>query len=48
VSNYASQTAAPAFAQLVKRLVVLMNIPTDAQRQALKAQGGNTALIAGE
>jgi cell division protein FtsI/penicillin-binding protein 2 len=46
VGNYASQTAAPAFAQLVNRLVVIMNIPTDAQRQMLRAQGGNTALIA--
>ncbi len=48
VSDFASQNAAPAFAELVKRLVVLMNIPSDAQRQALQAQGGNTALIAGE
>jgi cell division protein FtsI/penicillin-binding protein 2 len=47
VSAYASETAAPAFAQLVKRLVVIMSIPTDEQRRALKAQGGNTALIAG-
>ncbi len=46
VSSYASKSAAPAFSKLVKRLVVLMNIPTDAQRQALKAQGGNTAMIA--
>jgi cell division protein FtsI/penicillin-binding protein 2 len=45
VSNWASRTAAPAFAQLVRRLVVLMNIPTDAQREALRAQGGDTALI---
>jgi cell division protein FtsI/penicillin-binding protein 2 len=47
VSNFASKTAAPTFAKLVKRLVVLMNIPTDAQRQTLKAQGGDTSLIAG-
>ena len=45
VSNWASRTAAPAFAQLVRRLVVLMNIPTDAQREALRAQGGDTAMI---
>ncbi len=48
VGRFASETAAPAFAELVKRLVVIMDIPTDAQRQALKAQGGNTALIAGQ
>jgi cell division protein FtsI/penicillin-binding protein 2 len=48
VSNkYASETAAPAFAKLVKRLVVIMDIPTDAQRNALRAQGGNTSMIAG-
>ena len=47
VENFASQTAAPAFSKLAKRLVVIMNIPTDAQRQALRAQGGNTGLIAG-
>jgi cell division protein FtsI/penicillin-binding protein 2 len=45
VGRFASETAAPAFAQLVKRLVVLMNIPTDAQRAELRAQGGNTGLI---
>jgi len=47
VGNFASQTAAPAFAKLVKQLVVLMNIPTDAQRQQLQAQGGDTSLIVG-
>jgi cell division protein FtsI (penicillin-binding protein 3) len=48
VSNkFASETAAPAFAKLTKRLVVLMNIPTDAQRQALRAQGGDTSQIGG-
>jgi hypothetical protein len=36
-----------AFAQLVKRLVVVMSIPTDELRRALMAQGGNSALIAG-
>ncbi len=46
VGNFASQTAAPAFSELVKRLVVLMNIPTDDQRLVLKQQGGNTSLIA--
>jgi cell division protein FtsI/penicillin-binding protein 2 len=46
VGNFASQNAAPAFSQLTKRLVVLMNIPTDDQRRILKEQGGNTALIA--
>ncbi|HVO42504.1 MAG TPA: penicillin-binding protein 2 [Aggregatilineales bacterium] len=47
IGNYASQTAAPAFAHLVQRLVVLMGIPSDEQRAALRAQGGNTALING-
>src|SRR5579859_3567641 len=47
VARFASETAAPAWSDLVKRLVVLMEIPTDQQRQALRAQGGNTALIAG-
>jgi cell division protein FtsI (penicillin-binding protein 3) len=47
VSLYASQTAAPAFADLVKRLVVLMNIPSDAERQKLQQQGGNTSQIMG-
>ncbi|MEP7285188.1 MAG: penicillin-binding protein 2 [Chloroflexota bacterium] len=48
VSNkYASETAAPAFAKLVKRLVVIMNIPTDDQRRALQAQGGTTVEIGG-
>ncbi len=47
VSSYASQSAAPAFADLVKRLVVLMNIPTDAERQRLQQQGGNTSQIMG-
>src|SRR5262249_14315360 len=48
VSKYASETAAPAFAQLVSRLVVLMNIPTDAQRLALKQGGGDTSQILGK
>lgn len=47
VSGFASETAAPAFAQLVKQLVVLMNIPTDTQRAELRALGGDTALIVG-
>ncbi len=47
VSLYASQTAGPAFAHLVERLVVMMNIPTDKQRQVLRSQGGLTAAIAG-
>ncbi|MCC7209392.1 MAG: hypothetical protein IT323_18925, partial [Anaerolineae bacterium] len=47
VGNFASQTAAPAFAQLVERLVVLMDIPTDQQRANLRAQGGDTAMIQG-
>lgn len=45
VSGFASETAAPAFSRLAKRLVVLMNIPTDAQRAALQAAGGDTAQI---
>ncbi len=47
VANFASQTATPAFAKLVNRLVVIMNIPTDEQRQQLRQQGGNPALIEG-
>ena len=47
VNKYASETAAPAFAELVKRLVVLMNIPTDAERQKLQQQGGSTSQIIG-
>jgi cell division protein FtsI (penicillin-binding protein 3) len=45
--DFASQTAAPVFSKLVQRLVVLMNIPTDKQRAALQAAGGNTWEIAG-
>lgn len=45
VTGFASETAAPAFAKLVKRLVVLMNIPPDDERHKLQAQGGITALI---
>lgn len=48
VSKYASETSAPAFAQLVSRLVVLMNIPTDAQRLALRQSGGDTSQILGK
>ncbi|MHB8627712.1 MAG: peptidoglycan D,D-transpeptidase FtsI family protein [Aggregatilineales bacterium] len=47
VPNYASQTAAPVFADLVKRLVVLMNIPTDAERAKLQQSGGITSAIIG-
>lgn len=47
VSLFASESAAPAFAKLVKQLVVLMNIPTDGQRANLKAEGGDTSQIAG-
>jgi cell division protein FtsI/penicillin-binding protein 2 len=47
IGNFSSQTAAPAFAQLVERLVVLMDIPTDQQRANLRAAGGNTAMIQG-
>lgn len=45
VGRFASETAAPAFSQLARRLVVLMNIPTDAQRAELREQGGNTSMI---
>jgi cell division protein FtsI (penicillin-binding protein 3) len=45
VSGFASATAAPAFSKLVKQLVVLMNIPTDNQRIALRAQGGDPKYI---
>ncbi len=37
-SIWASETAAPFFADIVERLVVLMNIPPDEQRQAMNAQ----------
>jgi cell division protein FtsI/penicillin-binding protein 2 len=37
-SIWASVVAAPFFADVVQRLVVLMNIPPDAQRQAMNAQ----------
>lgn len=47
VPNYASQTAAPAFSDLVKRLVVLLNIPSDAERAKLQQAGGVTSAIAG-
>jgi cell division protein FtsI/penicillin-binding protein 2 len=47
VGRFASETAAPSFAQLVRRLVVIMGIPTDEQRRILREQGGNTAMIAG-
>ncbi len=47
VSGFASQTAAPAFAELTQRLVVLMNIPTDAQRALLRQQGGVPSNIPG-
>jgi cell division protein FtsI (penicillin-binding protein 3) len=36
-SIWGSETAAPVFAQLVQRLVVLMEIPPDALRQTLAA-----------
>ncbi len=38
-SIWGSETAAPVFAQLVQRLVVLMEIPPDDVRQALRAAG---------
>jgi cell division protein FtsI/penicillin-binding protein 2 len=38
---WGSQTAAPVFQQLVDRLVTLMEIPPDAIRYELVAQGGN-------
>ena len=47
VPNYASQTAAPMFSDLVQRLVVLLNIPSDAQRAKLQHAGGVTSAIAG-
>jgi cell division protein FtsI/penicillin-binding protein 2 len=37
-SMWGSETAAPTFAELVKRLVVLMNIPPDDVRHQLQAQ----------
>ncbi len=47
IPDYASQTAAPVFADMVKRLVVLLNIPDDAERAKLQQVGGNTAGIIG-
>jgi cell division protein FtsI/penicillin-binding protein 2 len=38
-SIWGSETAAPVFAQLAKRLVVLMEIPPDSVRQDLAAAG---------
>jgi cell division protein FtsI/penicillin-binding protein 2 len=45
IPKFASETAAPAFAQLARRVVVVMNIPTDAERRDLQAQGGQTDQI---
>jgi cell division protein FtsI/penicillin-binding protein 2 len=45
VPDFASQTAAVVFSKLADRLVVVMNIPTDAERAELKAQGGQTDQI---
>lgn len=39
-SEWGSQTAAPVFAEMVKRLVVLLEIPPDDVRRALGAGGG--------
>lgn len=38
---WGSRVAAPVFRQLVERLVILMDIPTDDIRQRLQAQGGD-------
>jgi cell division protein FtsI/penicillin-binding protein 2 len=38
--RWASQVVAPLFRRLAERLVVLMEIPNDAARQAITAQGG--------
>ncbi|MEX1247372.1 MAG: penicillin-binding protein 2 [Anaerolineales bacterium] len=38
-SIWASEVAAPAFADIVERLVVLMNIPPDEQRLAIVSEG---------
>lgn len=43
--NFASQTAAPVFRQLVERLVIMLEIPTDEIRAQLAAQGGNVNQI---
>ena len=40
-SIWGSETAAPVFSTLVKRLVVLMEIPPDALRHQLQAAAGN-------
>ena len=37
-SRWGSETAAPVFGEMVKRLVVLMNIPPDDVRHQLQAQ----------
>ncbi len=38
--QFASQTAAPVFRRLVERLVLKLEIPSDAQRQQIAAAGG--------
>ncbi len=43
--RWASQVAAPVFRRLAERLVLLMEIPPDAVRQALAAQGGTITEI---
>lgn len=43
--NFASQTAAPVFRQLVERLVIMLEIPTDERRQQLASLGGNVNQI---
>jgi cell division protein FtsI/penicillin-binding protein 2 len=43
--NFASQTAAPVFRQLVERLVIMLEIPTDEIRRQLASQGGNVNQI---
>ncbi len=44
-ASWASQTAAPVFARLAERLVIMMEIPTDTVRVELAAQGGVVAGI---
>jgi cell division protein FtsI/penicillin-binding protein 2 len=39
-NRFASQTAAPAFKRLAEKLVTYLEIPTDADRARLAAEGG--------
>ncbi len=44
-SEWGSMTAAPAFARLAERLVILLQIPPDAERYELAARGGQIGMM---